>query len=141
MRGAVIGLALLAGACGGPKTTNDPAAQNVIDATSRGVPAAVAAGTCNSKPDFVPVREDAKFISCTSGKALGRTSGTVIYTSTAEPSTVISWAKEQAIRASLALHIEDGGSFTAGDSKRTLRVAAEPGEARTTVRVNWGVAD
>ncbi|MFS2109523.1 hypothetical protein ACCC88_07540 [Sphingomonas sp. Sphisp140] len=142
MRVAVIGLALLAGACGGPRTTDDPAAQNVIDATSKGVPAKVAAGTCNDKPDFVPVYKEAKIISCTSGDVAvtGKRSGTVIYTNFASPSTILTWSKQQALAQGLSLRIEDGKSFTAGDgNKRTLRVMAESATAVTNVTVNWGV--
>ncbi|NYT41705.1 hypothetical protein HZY97_13110 [Sphingomonas sp. R-74633] len=144
MRGVVIGLALLAGACGGPKTTNDPAAQNVIDATSKGVPAAVAAGTCDSKPDFVPIFKEAKVISCTSANVTvtGKRSGTVIYTDFASPSTILTWSKQQAIASGLSLSIEDGKSFSAGEGdKRTLKVMAEAGTATTNVTVNWGVAN
>ncbi|MDH4746329.1 hypothetical protein OMP43_20070 [Sphingomonas sp. CBMAI 2297] len=142
MRGAVTGLALLAAACGGPRTTNDPAAQNVIEATSKGVPAKVAAGTCNDKPDFVPVYKEAKIISCTSGDvaATGKRSGTVIYTDFAAPPAILAWSKEQAIASGLTPGIEDRKSFSAADGdRRTLRVMAEPGTAVTNVTVNWGV--
>ncbi|WP_171015319.1 hypothetical protein [Sphingomonas sp. 1F27F7B] len=142
MRGAVTGLALLAAACGGPKTTNDPAAQNVIEATSKGVPAKVAAGTCNDKPDFVPVYKEAKIISCTSGEVAvtGKRSGTVIYTDFASPSTILAWSKQRALASGMSLGVEDGKSFSAveGD-RRTLRVMAESGTAVTNVTVNWGV--
>jgi len=144
MRGAVIGLALLAGACGGPRTTNDPAAQNVIDATSKGTPAAVAAGTCNDKPDWVPIYKEAKIISCTSGDVAvtGKRSGTVIYTDFGSPSSVLTWSKQQAMAQGLSLSIEDGKSFSAAQGdKRTLRVMAEPGTAVTNVTVNWGAAN
>lgn len=144
MRSAVIGLALLAGACGGPKTTSDPAAQNVIDATSKGVSASVAAGTCNDKPDFVPVYKEAKIISCASGDVAvtGKRSGTVIYTDFGSPEAILAWSKQQAAASGLSLHLEDGKSFTAsaGD-KRTLRVSAEAGTAVTNVTVNWGLAN
>ncbi|WHU01635.1 hypothetical protein [Sphingomonas sp. NIBR02145] len=142
MRGAVIGLVFLATACGGPKTTDDPAAQNVIDAASKGTPAAVAAGTCAGKPDWVPIYKEAKIISCTSGDVAvtGKRSGTVIYTDFATPSSILTWSKQQAMASGLALSIEDGRSFSAaqGDA-RTLRVMAESGTARTNVTVNWGV--
>ncbi|HWU94758.1 MAG TPA: hypothetical protein VN029_04125 [Sphingomonas sp.] len=144
MRGAVIGLALLLAACGGPKTTDDPAAQNVIDAASKGTSAAVAAGTCAGKPDFVPIYKEAKIISCTSGDvaATGKRSGTVIYTDFASPSSILTWSKQQALASGLALSIEDGTSFSAAEGgKRTLRVMAETGTARTNVTVNWGVAN
>ncbi len=144
MRGAVIGLAFLLAACGGPKTTDDPAAQNVIDAASKGTSAAVAAGTCASKPDFVPIYKEAKIVSCTSGDVAvtGKRSGTVIYTDFASPSTILAWSKQQAMAQGMALSIEDGRSFSAaqGDA-RTLRVTAESGTARTNVTVNWGVTN
>jgi hypothetical protein len=142
MRMVVIGLALLAAGCGGPKTTDDPAAQNVIDATSKGVPAKVAAGTCNDRPAWVPIFKEAKIISCTSADiaVTGKHSGTVIYTDFASPSSVLTWSKEQAISAGLALRMEDGKSFSAGEGdKRTLMVIAESGTATTNVTVNWGV--
>lgn len=141
MRAAVIGLAVLAGACGGPKTTSDPAAQNVIDAASKGTPAAVAAGTCSDRPDWVPIYKEAKLLSCTSGDVAvtGRRSGTVIYTDFASPSSVIAWSKQQAIAQGLSLTIEDGKSFSASQGdQRTLRVLAESGTAVTNVTVNWG---
>jgi hypothetical protein len=143
MRLAVIAMMLLASACGGPKTTSDPAAQNVIDATSRGTPAAVAAGTCNGKPDFVPVYDDSKVISCTNGDvtATGRRSGTVLYTSFASPSTILTWSKQRAIASGLSLRIEDGGSFSAGEGERTLRVMATADATHTRVTVNWGMKD
>ncbi|MEP9358998.1 hypothetical protein [Sphingomonas sp. KR3-1] len=144
MRMVVIGLALLAAGCGGPKTTDDPAAQNVIDATSKGVPAKVAAGTCNDKPDWVPIFKEAKIISCTSGDGAvtGKRSGTVIYTDFGSPSSVLAWSKQQAIAQGLSLSIEDGKSFSAaqGDT-RTLKVTAESGTAVTNVTVNWGAAN
>lgn len=144
MRGAVIGLALLAAACGGPKTTDDPAAQNVIDATSKGVPAKVAAGTCNDKPAWVPLYKEAKIISCTSGDVgvTGKRSGTVIYTDFASPSSILAWSKQQALAQGLSLGIEDGRSFNAGQGNtRTLRVMAESATAVTNVTVNWGEAN
>jgi len=144
MRRAVLAIAFLATACGGPKTVDDPAAQNVIDATSKGVPAKVAAGTCNDKPDFVPIYKEAKIISCTSADDAvpGKRSGTVIYTDFGSPSSVLSWSKQQAMANGLSLRIEDGRSFTAGDGdKRTLRVSAESGTAVTNVTVNWGMAN
>jgi hypothetical protein len=142
MRAAVTLILLLASACGGPKTTDDPAAQNVIDATSKGVPAKVATGSCNDKPDWVPIYKEAKIISCTSGDVAvtGKRSGTVIYTDFASPSSVLTWSKQQAIASGLSLNIEDGRSFTASEGdKRTLRVSAESGTAVTNVTVNWGV--
>lgn len=144
MRGAVIGLALLAAACGGPKTTDDPAAQNVIDATSKGVPASVAAGTCNDKPAWVPIYKEAKIVSCTSGDVAvtGKRSGTVMYTDFASPSTILTWSKQQALAQGLSLSIEDGRSFSAGQgNQRTLRVMAESATAVTNVTVNWGEAN
>jgi hypothetical protein len=144
MRGAVIGLAFLAAACGGPKTTDDPAAQNVIDATSKGVPAKVAAGTCNDKPAWVPLYKEAKIISCTSGEVAvtGKRSGTVIYTDFASPSSILAWSKQQALAQGLSLSIEDGKSFSASQGNtRTLRVMAESATAVTNVTVNWGEAN
>lgn len=142
MRRAAIAMLLLTGACGGgSKTTSDPAAQNVIEATSKGTPAAVAAGTCNDKPDFAPVYADSKVISCTSGDvaATGRRSGTVLYTSFASPSTILTWSKQQAMASGLALRIEDGGSFSAGEGERSLRVMAAGDATHTRVTVNWGM--
>lgn len=133
--------ALLVAGCGGPKSTSDPAAQNVAEATSKGIPAAVAAGSCAGKPDFVPVYQDAKITSCTSGEAAGKRSGTILYSSVAQPTTILSWSREQALRAGLALRMEDGMSISTGDAKRTLRVMAMPGTPRNTVTVNWGVAN
>jgi len=141
MRAAPLLLAMLVAGCGGPRSTSDPAAQNVVEATSKGTPAAVAAGSCASKPDFVPVYQDAKITSCTSGEAAGRTSGTILYSSVAQPTTILSWSKEQALRAGLSLRIEDGMSISAGDAKRTLRVMAMPSTPRNSVTVNWGVAN
>ncbi|MDG2533703.1 hypothetical protein P6144_08600 [Sphingomonas sp. HITSZ_GF] len=144
MRAAGLSILLLVTACGGPKTTSDPAAQNVIEATSKGTPAAVAAGTCNDKPDWVPIYKEAKIISCTGGdvSVTGRRSGTVIYTDFASPSSVLTWSKQQAMALGLSLSIEDGKSFSASQSnQRTLRVMAESGTAVTNVTVNWGMAN
>jgi len=142
MRAAGLGMLLLVTACGGPKTTDDPDAQNVIDAASKGTSAAVAAGTCANTPEFVPIYKEAKVISCTSSDVAvtGKRSGTVIYTNFASPSTILTWSKQQAIASGLALRIEDGRSFNAaqGDA-RTLRVLVESGTARTNVTVNWGI--
>jgi hypothetical protein len=142
MRTAPLALALFASACGGgAQTTSDPQAENVVEAAAKGMPAAVAAGTCDARPDFVPVRDDAKFLSCTSGRSGDKLAGTVLYTTTAEPGAALSWAKEQAIRAGLAMGVEDGTSFLAGDTKRRLKVTPQAGEARTTMRVEWSVTD
>ncbi len=139
MRHAVIALALLAAACGGPKTTDDPVAQNVIEASSHGTPAAVAAGTCEAKPDFAPVYPDSKLISCTG--ATGARSGTVLYTSFATPATILAWSKQQATQAGLAIGAEDARSLNAADgNRRTVRIVADPGPEHTTVTVKWSVA-
>lgn len=142
MRIAVIGLALLAVACGGPRTTEDPIAQNVVEATAKGTPAAVAAGTCADKPDFVPIYENSKVLSCThDARSATRRGGRVIYTSVAHPSAILAWSKQQALRSGLDLGVEDGSSINAREGdRRTLRVTASEGVIRTSVTIDWGVA-
>ncbi len=133
----LLGGLALAGCGGQPPATNQASHDS---GSSAGIASAV---DCSGKPDFVPVYADAKISTCTQGDvaATGRTSGTILYTSAAAPTTVLSWSKEQALRAGLALKLEDGMSISAmqGD-ERTLKVMAMAQGAGSTVTVNWGQA-
>ena len=146
MRLAALGFAALLSACGsgGPDaaTTNDPAAQNVALAAAEGTPAAVTAAIeCKAKPDFVPVYGDATVTSCTSGAGVqpGHESGTIVYTTSADPKTVLGWSRAQANASGLGQRALSETMYSAGEaSKRSLMVLVAPEGAGAKVTVNWG---
>lgn len=131
MRIAVIGTALLLGACGGA------AADNATQASS---PAPAAAPDCSGKPDFVAVEADAKITTCTQGDtaATGKVSGTVIYTSETPVGQVLTHAKDSALKAGLTVNIENEMTVAAAEGQRTINVMAMPQGAGSTVTVSWG---
>ena len=144
MRLAAIGLAALLSACGGADTatTNDPAAQNVAMAAAEGTPAVVAsAAECKAKPDFVPIYGDATIILCTSGAGVQthHESGTIVYTTSANPKTVLGWSREQANASGLGQRMLTSAMYSAGEEvKRSIVVMVEPEGSGAKVTVNWG---
>jgi hypothetical protein len=143
MRPAALGLTLLLAACGGPATlsTDDPAAQNVAAATANGTPAiAAAASECGAEPDFVRLYRDAVVIRCTAGAPRRKhASGTIVYTSAADPQTLLGWSRAQANASGLGQRLLTESSYSAGEeTKRSLTVVVEPQDSGTKVTVNWG---
>ena len=144
MRLAALGLTALLAACGGgPKTsgTSDPAGQNVAAAAAGGTPPAQTATVeCGKKPDFVPVYRDARISVCTSGGTPGgQQSGTIVYTSAAEPKTVLGWSREQANASGLGQRMLTDTMYSAGETtKRSVMILVEPEGSGSRVTVNWG---
>jgi len=144
MRFAALGLAALLSACGGADTatTSNPAAQNVALAAAEGTPAVVTANAeCKAKPDFVPVYGDATVILCTSGAGVqpDHESGTIVYTSSASPKTVLGWSREQANASGLGQRMLTETMYSAGEAtRRSIMVMVEPEGAGAKVTVNWG---
>ena len=149
MRYWPLGLALVLGACGGGDgsgnagvvTTDDPAAQNVVEATANGTPAAVAAATdCSNRPSFVPVYREAQITSCVSGPD-GQTrhvSGSIVYTTHTSPGDVLAWSLNQARAASFPDAALQGNKLVTGTQQgRTLMIVSEPYNGATRVTVNW----
>ena len=139
--------ALLLAACGGGEPvndiTNDPVALNVIEATSQGKSAAVAAATdCGNLPDFIPVYAGAQVTTCVSGpdgRSPRHVSGSVVYLTDATPSQVLAWSRTHANASGLAHGASSEKTMAAGEqAKRSVTVLAEPFEGRTRVTVNWG---
>ena len=98
---------------------------------------------CDDRPDFAPVRDDARITTCTSGPtAGGLTSGTIIYTTAADPRAVKDWAKEQVRGAGLTGNIEADTPhpmYSAREgTRRTMMLLTEPHGGGTRVTVNWG---
>ena len=144
MRLAALGLTATLAACGGGASnvsTSDPAAQNVAAAAANGTPAAeTASAECSEKPDFAPVYRDARIILCTATGAEGtQQSGTIIYTSAAEPRTVLGWSRGQANASGLGQRMLSETMYSAGETtKRSIMVLVEPEGSDTRVTVNWG---
>ena len=144
MRRAAFGLAALLSACGGgtgTATTSDPAGQNVAMAAAEGTPAVVtAAAECKAKPDFVPVYGDATVILCTSGPAQpDQESGTIVYTTSATPRTVLGWSRAQANASGLGQRMLNETMYSAGEAnERSLMVMVAPEGDGAKVTVNWG---
>lgn len=131
MRLAALGLTMLLAACGdGAKTsgTSDPAGQNV------------AAVECANRPDFAPVYGDARITHCTSdGTPPGQQSGTIIYTTAAEPKVVLGWSREQANASGLGQRLLTETIYSAGEAtRRNIMVIVEPDGSGSRVTVNWG---
>jgi hypothetical protein len=144
MRLAIVGLTALLAACGaGPETsgTNDSAGQNVAAAAAAGTPAVqTASAECDKKPDFAPVYRDAKISACVSdGTPGGQQSGTIVYTTPAEPKTVLGWSREQANASGLGQRMLSDTMYSAGETtKRSIMIVVEPEGSGSRVTVNWG---
>lgn len=143
----IIATALVLGACGGggiaSDTTNDPVAQNVVEAAAKGKSAAVAAAVdCSNKPDFVPIYAGGEVTTCVAsedGRGARHVSGSIVYLTDASPREVLGWSRAQANASGLAQRLSTDKSYSAGEeSQRSLMVVAEPFEGRTRVTVNWG---
>lgn len=138
-----VGLMALLAACGtGSETpgTSDPAGQNLA-AVADGRPAVqTAAAKCTQKPDFVPVYPHARISLCAAaGEAGGQQSGTIVYTSAAEPKTVLGWSREQANASGLGQRMFNETMYSAGETaKRSIMVLVEPEGSGSRVTVNWG---
>jgi hypothetical protein len=136
--------ALPLAACGGVSsdTTNDPVAQNVIEATAQGTPAAIAAATdCGNRPDFVPVYEGAQITTCVSGAdGIPRhVSGNIVYLTHAAPAEVLGWSRAQANASGLVPGPSTPTSYSAGEkTERNVRISVEPMNGGTRVTLNWG---
>lgn len=136
---------LLAGCgSGAPKadSVSDPVAQNVIEATAKGVPAKVAAAAdCGNRPDFVPVYAGAQITTCASG-ADGQpqhVSGNIVYWVQAEPADVLGWSREQANASGLGQRLSTPTLYSAGEkAKRSVEIRVEPLNGGTRVTINWG---
>lgn len=139
---AIAILAILGG-CGGG---DEPGANDQSTAASA-IPAASTANMtadCDARPDFVPVYAGAKFDFCVTGKGVepGRESGTVVYTTSADPKSVKGWAIGEAVAKGLVKALDSdtpSAMFSArsGD-RRSLMVIAEPDPAGSRITVNWG---
>jgi hypothetical protein len=145
MRFAVPGLAALLAACGGAAdvaNTNDIAGQNVAAAAAEGTPAAqTASAECDRKPDFAPVYGDARISLCTSapGAQPDHESGTIIYTTAADPRTVLGWSRAQANASGLGQRLSTDTMYSAGETaERSIVVMVEPEGSGAKVTVNWG---
>lgn len=146
MRHMAIGLTALLAGCGdgvsGTATTNDAGGRNVAAAAANGVPAVrAAAAECGKKPDFAPVYGDALISLCTAGPgaAPNHESGTVIYTTAADPKTVLGWSRAQANASGLGQRISTDTVYSAGEAtKRSIMVMVAPEGSGTKVTVNWG---
>lgn len=137
MRLASLGLGMLLAGCGQPPATNQTAHDS---SSSAGI---ARQADCSARPDFVPLYADAQVTSCAQSDvaATGRRSGTILYTSAAAPTTILTWSREQGLRSGLALRLEDGMSISMGEGDaRTLRVMAMARGKGSTVTVNWGAA-
>jgi hypothetical protein len=137
MRVAVMGTALLLGACGGTAAPENKTDANATQASS---PAPAVAPDCSGKPDFAPVEAGATITTCTQGSALGKVSGTILYTVEAAPAAVLAAAKAHATGAGLKINIDNDMTVSASEGQRTLMVMAMPQGSGSTVTVNWGRA-
>lgn len=141
MRIAVIGTALLLGACGSPTVTfEDTSMKNASDLAATVSSPAPAVVDCSGKPDFAPVEAGATITTCTQGDiaATGKTSGTIIYTSASAPAAVLAAAKAHATGAGLKVNIENETMVSASEGQRTLMVMAAAQDGGSQVTVNWG---
>lgn len=137
---------LLLAACGGggpsSDSVDDPVAQNVVAAAAAGTPAALAAAVdCGNRPDFVPLYADAQVTSCVSGPdGLPRhVSGTIVYTSAADPERVLGWSRAQIDASGLRYGRLTPGKYEAGEEgERSIMVVVDRYQGRTRVTLNWG---
>ena len=144
MRGRHLWLPLLLAGCGDgdvARTTNDPVALNVIEATAKGTSAKLAAAVdCGNLPDFVPVYEGARITTCVSGPdGRGRhVSGNIVYSAAATPDRILAWSRERARAAGLAERLVTPLSFAAGEkTQRSLMVITQRTGAETRVMITW----
>ncbi|MGN6820593.1 MAG: hypothetical protein ACTHJR_18200 [Sphingomonas sp.] len=137
---------ILAGAMltlGGCEAGND---NRKADARGPATTASVAASSdapadCSKLPEFVPLYADAQVETCVSGPAgePRRESGTVVYTTAAEPGAVIAWYKDKAIGDGLVPALSTPTLFSARDgSKRSVMAMVETVRGSTKVTLNWG---
>ncbi|RYY41966.1 MAG: hypothetical protein EOP59_11100 [Sphingomonadales bacterium] len=137
MRIAAIGLTVTLAACGGG--VDVPQTENMA---AQGIPAArTAAVECGTKPDFVPVYGDAEIGLCTAGAGPqpGHESGTIVYTTAAEPRIVLGWSREQANAAGLGQRLSTETLYSAGEAaQRNLTVEVVPDSVGAKVTVKWG---
>lgn len=138
--------ALLVAGCGGggPKADriDDPVAQNVAAAAAAGTPAAIAAAVdCGNKPDFVPLYADAEVTSCNSAPdgLPHHVSGTIVYTTAADPARVLGWSRAQIDASGLRYGRLSPGKYEAGEeAERNVMVVVDRYQGRTRVTLNWG---
>lgn len=139
-----VAVALLAGCGESPdsRTTNDPVALNVIEASAEGTPAAVAAATdCSNRPGFVAVYPGAQITLCLSGPdgLPGHVSGNIVYLTPASVREVLDWSRAQANAAGLVERTLTPTGFTAGEKeRRSMTVRIDPVGSETRVTIAWG---
>lgn len=131
--GAVLAVLLLAG-CGGDKQSEQ------ADASANAVAEGGQTVDCSGLPEHVPLMADAKVSVCTRGEAMpGRISGTVVYSTAANPDAVIAFYKERTAAIGLEPGITAPGAFSAREgTKRTVMIMPEIEGTGSKVRVNWG---
>lgn len=143
MRTGVLIAVLMLGACGDGKAGSDG---TNASATTAAPAAGAASVACDIKPDFVPVRTGATITLCTKGAGVGanRESGSILYSTDADPKTVKAWSLAQAQASGLTKALDSdspSAMFSArGSGNRSLMVIAEAEGKGSKVTVNWGRA-